>query len=118
MLLIVPTIFAVLVLVFAGYWRMHHSRRQSESWDDIVATLRPSDKSSASGLWAAYCNAAVRVQLADYAAEHGNEGRLPEEVLESIRTEAFRDRISALAGLLRLLLLIPLLRHNKSSSTA
>ena len=55
--------------------------------------------SGARGLWAMYCNAPVFVQLADYAAEHGSERGMPEELLESIRTDAFHTRICVLMAL-------------------
>ena len=98
--------------------------RRAESWDEIVAKLRPdnwgyegvaerylySDRinatpedvwdriSGAKGLWAMYCNAPVLVQLADYASEHGG-GVVPEELLESIRTDAFHIRLCVLIAL-------------------
>jgi hypothetical protein len=123
MLPLVQVLFTALVLAYAGYWRKHHSKRRSETWDDIVARLRPNDWgyegvterylysdrvnttpedvweriSGARGLWAMYCNAPILVQLADYAAEHGDG--VPEELLESIRTDAFHTRICVLMAL-------------------
>jgi len=125
MLPLVQVLFTALVLAYAGYWRKSHSRRRSESWDDIVAKLRPNDWgyenvterylyseqitatpedvwdriSGARGLWAMYCNASVLVRLADYAAEHGSGQEVPEELLESIRTDAFHTRICVLMAL-------------------
>jgi hypothetical protein len=125
MLPLIQVLFTALILAYAAYWRKYHSRRRSESWDDIVSKLRPNDWgyenvaeqylysdqinatpedvwdriSGARGLWAMYCNAAVLVRLADYAAEHGNEHGIPEELLESIRTDAFHIRISVLMAL-------------------
>jgi hypothetical protein len=87
---------------------MHLSKRSSESWDEIVAKLRPSDWSSVGGLWATYRNASILVQLADYAAEHGGEHGLPKEVLEGIRTEAFEVRIRALTTLAQRILSAPI----------
>src|SRR5271170_7318387 len=101
MLLLVPTVFAALMIAYAGFWRIHQSLRRSESWDEIVARLRPNDWSCAKGLWATYRNASVMVQLADYAAEHGKDQGLPEELLESIRTDAFHIRIGALKALVQ-----------------
>ena len=125
MLPLLQVLFTALVLAYAGYWRRHHSKRRSATWDDIVAKLRPNDWgfenvtdrylysdqinatpedvweriSGARGLWAMYCNSSVLVQLADYAAEHGSEHGVPEELLESIRTDAFHTRISVLVAL-------------------
>ncbi len=113
------------MLAYAGYWRRRQSKRRSESWDDIVAKLRPNDWgyenvaqrylysdqvnatpediwtriSGAKGLWAMYMNAPVLVQLADYASEHAEENQVPEEVLEGIRTDAFHIRMCVLMAL-------------------
>ncbi|AXC09827.1 hypothetical protein ACPOL_0450 [Acidisarcina polymorpha] len=46
-----------------------------------------------------YSNAPVLVQLADYASEHADRGAIPEEVLESIRSDAFQIRICVLIAL-------------------
>ena len=125
MLPIVQVLFTALLLTYAGYWRKRQSKRRSETWDEIVLKLRPNDWgyegvahrylysekitatpedvwiriSGVKGLWAMYCNAPVLVQLADYAAEHGRDHTVPEELLESIRTEAFHIRICVLMAL-------------------
>jgi hypothetical protein len=123
MLPLAQVLFTVAALAYAGYWRKHHSKRRAETWDEIVQKLRPNDWgyeevtqrylysdqisatsedvweriSGAKGLWAMYCNAPVFAQLADYAAEHGDG--VPEELLVSIRTDAFHIRISVLMAL-------------------
>lgn len=125
MLPLLQVLFTALILAYAGYWRKSRSKRRSETWDEIVAKLRPdnwgyggvaeqylySDKinatpedvwdriSGAKGLWAMYCNAPVLVALADYAAEHGEAHSIPEAVLEGIRTDAFHIRICVLMAL-------------------
>src|SRR5271168_2556573 len=125
MLPLFQVLITALVLAYAGYWRRHHSKRRSESWDEIVAKLRPNDWgyegvterylysdqinatpedvwdriSGARGLWAMYCNAPVLVQLADYAAEYVKGQGIPEELLVSIRTDAFHTRICVLMAL-------------------
>jgi hypothetical protein len=122
---LVQVLFTALILAYAGYWRKSHARRRAESWDEIVAKLRPNDWgyegvterylysdqitatpedvweriSGPRGLWAMYCNASVLVRLADYAAEHGADQGIPEELLESIRTDAFHTRICVLMAL-------------------
>src|SRR5271156_3044143 len=124
MLPLIQVLLTALLLAYAGYWRKRQSKRRSESWDEIVLRLRPNDWgyeeitkrylysdqviatsedvweriSGAKGLWAMYCNAPVLVQLADYAAEHGN-GEVPEELLASIRTDAFQIRMCVLMSL-------------------
>jgi hypothetical protein len=124
MLPLAQVLLTALLLAYAGYWRKRQSKRRSETWDEIVLKLRPNDWgyeevtrrylysdqidatpedvwdriSGAKGLWAMYCNAPVLVQLADYAAEHGG-GAVPEELLESIRTDAFQIRMCVLMAL-------------------
>ncbi len=125
MLPLVQVLLTALLLAYAGYWRKRQSKHRSESWDEIVLKLRPNDWgyegvaqrylysdqvnatpedvwdriSGAKGLWAMYCNAPVLVQLADYAAEHGTGEQVPEELLESIRTDAFQIRMCVLMAL-------------------
>jgi hypothetical protein len=125
MLPLAQVLLTALLLAYAGYWRKHQSKRRAETWDEIVVKLRPHDWgyegvarrylyseqitatpddiwekiSGAKGLWAMYCNAPVLVQLADYASEHGGDNGVPEELLESIRTEAFHLRICVLMAL-------------------
>ena len=122
---LVQVLLTALMLAYAGYWRSLHSKRRSESWDQIVAKLRPNDWgyedvvhrylysdqvtatpediwsriSGAKGLWAMYSNAPVLVQLADYAAEHGDADSVPQELLESIRSDAFHIRMCVLMAL-------------------
>ncbi len=121
---LVQVLVTALMLAYAGYWRRRYSKRRAESWDEIVLKLRPNDWgyetvanrylysdqitvapdevweriSGAKGLWAMYCNAPVLVQLADYASEHA-DGAVPEELLESIRTDAFQIRMCVLMAM-------------------
>ena len=125
MLPFIQVCFTALMLAYAGYWHRRQSKRRSESWDDIVAKLRPNDWgyesvaqrylysdqvsatpediwnriSGAKGLWAMYSNAPVLVQLADYAAENGDGTQVPEELLKSIRSDAFHIRMCVLKAL-------------------
>jgi hypothetical protein len=125
MLPLAQVLLTALLLAYAGYWRKRQSKRRSESWDEIVLKLRPNDWgyeevterylysdqvtatpedvwqriSGARGLWAMYSNAQVMVQLADYAAEHGGGKGVPEEVLATIRTDAFQIRMCVLMAL-------------------
>jgi hypothetical protein len=125
MLPLIQVLLTALVLAYAGYWRKHHVKRRSETWDEIISKLRADDWgyegvtqrylysdqinataedvweriSGAKGLWAMYCNAPVLVQLADYAAEYGGGDGVPEELLENIRTDAFHIRMCVLMAL-------------------
>jgi hypothetical protein len=124
MLPLVQVLLTAMMLAYAGYWRRRHSKRRAETWDQIVMKLRPNDWgheevakrylysdgvnattedvwariSGAKGLWAMYLNAPVLVQLADYASENGG-GAVPEELLESIRSDAFQIRMCVLMAL-------------------
>ena len=118
---LIQVLITALMLTYAGYWRRRQTRRRTESWDQIVLRLRPNDWGfenvtrrylyseeieatpsdvwqrieGSKGLWAMYTNAPVLVQLVDYAAEHG-DGQVPEELLESIRSDAFQIRMCVL----------------------
>ena len=124
MLPLVQVLITALLLAYAGYWRKYQTKRRSETWDEIVLKLRPNDWghekvtekylyspeinatpediwkriAGPRGLWAMYCNAPVLVQLADYAAENGSEA-VPQELLESIRSDAFQIRMCVLMAL-------------------
>ncbi|HVJ09152.1 MAG TPA: hypothetical protein VM554_12290 [Acidisarcina sp.] len=113
----------MLLLLYAGRWRRNQVKKANESWESIVARLRANDWGleevserylysgaikatthgiwakidGAKGLWAMYCNAPVLIQLADYAAEHGDG--VSEEILESLRSDAFQIRICVLMAL-------------------
>ncbi len=97
--------------------------RRAKSWNRIISQLRCNDwgieeiserflyKSEVQvtpkdvwqriqgckGLWAMYKNSPVLVQLADYAAEHG-EG-VNEEMLEGLRSDAFQIRLYVMLAL-------------------
>lgn len=116
-------LITALMLGLAGYWRKRQVSRRNSSWSEIVSRLSSNDWGyenvaerylygegiratpqdiwprihGANGLWAMYKNAAVLVQLADYATEHG-EG-VSEELLESLRSDAFQIRICVLMAL-------------------
>ncbi len=119
----IQVLVTAFMLAYAGYWRRRQSKRRSESWEQIVARLRPNDWgyedvaqrylygegikattqdiwnriSGPKGLWAMYTNSSVMVQLADYATAHGDGTN--EELLEAIRSDAFQIRISVLMAL-------------------
>lgn len=120
---LVQVLVTILLLLYAGHWRRRQAKRVGESWEAIVARLHANDWGleevserylysgaikaptrgiwkkieGAKGLWAMYCNAPILIQLADYAAEHG-EG-VSEELLESLRSDAFQIRVCVLMAL-------------------
>lgn len=120
---LLQVLVTMMLLLYAGHWRRRQSKKAGATWESIVAKLHANDWgleevserylysgsikatsqdiwqkiNGAKGLWAMYCNAPVLVQLADYAAQHG-EG-VSEEVLESLRSDAFQIRICVLMAL-------------------
>ena len=116
---LITVLFAVLFFWVKG----QRSRARVNTWDEIVSKLRTNDwgfeeisdrylyKSGinatandiwpriqgASGLWAMYRNAALLLQLADYAAQHGEN--VDEALLESLRADAFQIRLSVMTAL-------------------
>ena len=102
------------------------SKRRAADWDSIVARLRSNSEfnfdevaerylysdgiratpkdiwtriDGANGLWAMYTNAGVLMQLADYAAEHGQD--VPEELIEELRSDALQIRIAVIMALVK-----------------
>ena len=120
---LLQVLVTMLLIIYAGQWRRRETKKAGASWESIVARLQANDWGledvserylysgaitastqdirkkikGARGLWAMYRNAPVLVQLADYAATHG-EG-VPEEILESLRSDAFQIRICVLMAL-------------------
>ncbi len=115
----IGVLFTVVLCWFRGQKKQQHV----DTWDKIVSQLRTNDwgfeeiadrylyKSGikatpgdiwaridgANGLWAMYRNASLLLQLADYAAQHG-DGR-DEALLESLRADAFQIRLSVMTAL-------------------
>src|SRR5271165_5411354 len=120
---LLQVLVTMLLLLYAGHWRRRQSKKAGDTWESIVSKLRSNDWGleevserylysgsikvstqeiwkkidGAKGLWSMYCNAPVLVQLADYAAAHGDG--VSEEVLESLRSDAFQIRICVLLAL-------------------
>ena len=120
---LLQVILAALLVSYAAFWRRHQSRRRAKSWNTIISQLRCNDwgieeiserflyKSEVQvtpkdvweringckGLWAMYKNSPVLVQLADYAAEHGD--RVNVEMLEGLRSDAFQIRLCVMLAL-------------------
>jgi hypothetical protein len=116
--------FASVILVcYVFFWCRQQIKRRNRTWNQIVSQLRSHDwgieeisenylyKSGiratvadiwpriagCEGLWAMYKNAPVLVQLADYAAEHG-DGVDP-YLLHQLRSDAFQIRFHVMVAL-------------------
>jgi hypothetical protein len=114
------------LVAYAVYWRHSQSKRRAADWDSIVARLRSNSEfnfdevaerylysdgiratpkdiwthiDGANGLWAMYTNAGVLMQLADYAAEHGQD--VPEELIEELRSDALQIRSAVIMALVK-----------------
>jgi hypothetical protein len=104
--------------IYLRQWRAGVRRRNEQSWDSLVARLRPDlsarDWKEASnvtpeekwnrtggvqGLWALYVNAGVMMELADYAARNGD--MVDRELLGSLRSDAMQIRLSVLMALVK-----------------
>src|ERR1700683_3809709 len=110
-------LLTALLIACAAFWRRQQMKLRDKSRNVIISQLRNNDcgieeiterflyKSEVQvtpkdvweriqgckGLWAMYKNSPVLVQLADYAAEHG-EG-VDQEMLEGLRSDAFQIRL-------------------------
>ncbi len=121
-------ILTALLIAYAAFWLRQQLQRRAKSWSGLIGQLQGNDwgieeisdrflyKSEvqvtpddvwqriqgSKGLWAMYKNSPVLVQLADYAAEHG-EG-VDQEMLDGLRRDAFQIRLHVLAALSQYLL--------------
>jgi hypothetical protein len=123
MILQVVEIAAVVaVAVYLVRWRKHAAARNAQTWDALVAKLRPewsarelSDHflwqeglsatpedawqrmEGPKGLWVMYQNARVMQEMADYAAKHcDGVDRL---LVETLHSDAMQIRVCVLAAL-------------------
>jgi hypothetical protein len=105
-----------------GRWRIAVKRRNSQSWDSLLAQLRPdwsarelSDQflwkegisatpedawtrmEGPRGLWVMYQNAGVMIQMADFAAK--NSESVDRMLLETLRSDAMQIRVCVLMAL-------------------
>lgn len=120
---LLQVVLTALLIAYAGFWRKQQTKRNAKSWDGLISQLRDNDwgieeiterflyKSEVQattkdiwkridgsrGLWAMYKNSPVLVQLADYAAEHGE--CVDQEMLEGLRSDAFQIRLCVLLAL-------------------
>jgi hypothetical protein len=120
---LLQVILAVLLVGYAAFWRRQQTRSRAKSWNAIISQLRCNDWgieeiserflykgevqvtpkdvwqriSGCKGLWAMYKNSPILVQLADYAAEHGEGVNV--EMLETLRSDAFQIRLCVMLAL-------------------
>ena len=112
----------VLVALYLGRWRMHVRRRNSETWESLLAKLRPdwsarelSDQflwkegltstpedtwtrmEGPRGLWVMYQNAKVMLEMADYATR--NCENIDRVLVETLRSDAMQIRVCVLMAL-------------------
>jgi len=116
----------IAVVVSLGYyfyrWRRSVNRRNEQSWDSLLARLRPdwsardlSDQflwkeglnatpedawqrmEGPKGLWVMYQNARVMLEMADYAFRNSNS--VDRLLLETLRSDAMQIRLCVLTAL-------------------
>lgn len=115
----------LVVMLLAAKWFWRQVQRRRRSWNEIVGQLVSDDwgldgisegapfksgiHATTSDIWqridgcrgllAMYRNAAVLIELADYAAEHGDG--MDRELLQTLRRDAFEIRVSVITALVR-----------------
>ena len=116
--------FAVVAALLGFFirWRTGIRRRNSQSWDSLIARLRPewsarelSDQflwkeglnatpddawkrmEGPRGLWVMFQNARVMMQMADFASRNSND--VDKVLLETLRSDAMQIRVCVLMGL-------------------
>jgi hypothetical protein len=110
------------IALFLARWRRAIRRRNGQSWDSLLARLRPDwsarelsdhflwkEELSATaedawqrmegpkGLWVMFQNAKVMLEMADFAAN--NAPRVDRVLLETLRSDAMQIRVCALTAL-------------------
>jgi hypothetical protein len=121
LILLQIVVIAAVVGVFLR-WRAGVRRRNSQSWDSLLARLRPewsardlSDQflwkegvnatpddawqrmEGPKGLWVMFQNARVMIEIADFAARNNSD--VDRVLLETLRSDAMQIRVCVLMGL-------------------
>jgi len=121
LILLQIVVIAAVVGVFLR-WRAGVRRRNSQSWDSLLARLRPewsardlSDQflwkeglnatpddawqrmEGPKGLWVMFQNARVMMEMADFAARNSSD--VDKVLLETLRSDAMQIRLCVLMGL-------------------
>lgn len=111
----------VFVAVYLGRWRIGVHRRNGQSWESLIARLQhgfnarelsehflwkeglsatPEDTweriKGPRGLWAMYKNAQVMLEMASFAAQHGDVNPM---TLEALRSDAMQIRTCVLKAI-------------------
>jgi len=122
MILILQFVAIAAVVLYLGRWRIAVRRRNIQSWDSMLARLRPdwsarelSDHflwkeglsatpedawqrmEGPKGLWAMYQNTRVMLEMADYAAKN-SEG-VDRLLIETLHSDAMQIRLCVLMAL-------------------
>jgi hypothetical protein len=122
MLLLIQIASVLSVALYLIRWRAAVSRRNAQSWDSLMARLRPdwsahqlSDHflwqeglsatpedawqrmEGPKGLWVMYQNARVMLEMADYAAK--NSESVDRLLVETLRSDAMHIRVCVLMAL-------------------
>jgi hypothetical protein len=110
------------VTLYLGRWHRSMRRRNVQSWDSLLARLRPEWSARSlsdhflwkeglnatpedawhrmegpKGLWVMYQNARVMLEMADYAAQ--NSDSVDRLLLETLRSDAMQIRLCVLTAL-------------------
>jgi hypothetical protein len=110
------------VVVYFVRWRASVRRRNNQTWDSLLAQLRPEWSArelndqflwregvnatrddawvrmeGPKGLWVMFQNARVMLEMADFAAKHDAE--VDRVLLETLRSDAMQIRVCVLMGL-------------------
>jgi hypothetical protein len=110
------------VVVYFVRWRASVHRRNKQTWDSLLARLRPEWSArelndqflwregvnatpddawvrmeGPKGLWVMFQNARVMLEMADFAAKH--DAQVDRVLLETLRSDAMQIRVCVLMGL-------------------
>jgi len=121
-LILLQVVVIAAVVGFFLRWRAGVRRRNTQSWDSLLARLRPEwsarelsdqflwkDELNATpddawqrmegpkGLWVMFQNASVMMEMADYAARNSSD--VDRVLLETLRSDAMQIRVCVLMGL-------------------
>ncbi len=119
---LLPIAAIAVAAIYIGSWRAGVRRRNEQSWDSLLARLRPDCSAralsdhflweeglnatpeenwrrirGANGLWAIYENARVMLEMADYAAR--NCDTIDRDLIETLRSDAMHIRVCVLMAL-------------------
>ena len=121
-LLLIQIAAIVAIALYLGRWQRGNRRRNSQSWESLLARLRPdwsarevSDHflweegmnatpddawqrmEGPKGLWVMYQNARVMLEMADFATRNSNS--VDRVLIETLRSDAMQIRVCVLMAL-------------------